>query len=155
MTEGQDRAYISMATFCERVLREDDGALSLIRLVDKATLTAAPGQEPAGSIGFTVSLVFRLQGVDQAGTYHVHLHAEHGADLAMAPRDFEITLQPETLAFNAVVNLRLAIGDVAGAIAHGTYWFVLTVAETGASARIPFYVVAALPALTPPSASRA
>jgi hypothetical protein len=39
--------YVGTAVFCDRVLQERDGVLSLIRIVDRFTVPVAPGQESA------------------------------------------------------------------------------------------------------------
>ena len=44
--------YITMATFCEKVLQEADGVLSVIRIIERVTLQAnaagAPAELPEG-----------------------------------------------------------------------------------------------------------
>jgi hypothetical protein len=38
--------YVATAVFCEKVLQERDGVVSLIRIVDRMTVTMIPGQSP-------------------------------------------------------------------------------------------------------------
>jgi hypothetical protein len=47
VTADDDRPYVALAVFCERVLEEKEGTLSLIRVVDQITVTTQGADPPA------------------------------------------------------------------------------------------------------------
>ena len=51
--------YLSMAIFCEKVLREADGVLSAIRIVDRFNVQGTAEEMPATTIAFTIVIVFK------------------------------------------------------------------------------------------------
>jgi hypothetical protein len=58
---GEDRPYVNLAVVCEKVLRETDDVLSLIRIVDRVTVQVAAGAQtppipPLIPISFVVGL---------------------------------------------------------------------------------------------------
>jgi hypothetical protein len=53
------RAYLSVAVFCEKVLRETDNVLSVIRVIDRFNvLGATPEMQPA-VLQFTILILFK------------------------------------------------------------------------------------------------
>ncbi|MGH9740926.1 MAG: hypothetical protein ACRD51_01105, partial [Candidatus Acidiferrum sp.] len=54
MATAEGGPYLQMACFCEKVLNEKDGVLSIIRVIDRLTVNASgpdsPEQMPAGQI---------------------------------------------------------------------------------------------------------
>jgi hypothetical protein len=51
--------YISVAVFCEKVLREGDGGLSLIRIFDRYSVPAPSPQTPPANIPLNVVVLLR------------------------------------------------------------------------------------------------
>lgn len=51
--------YISLAAFCEKVLTEADGGISLIRVFDRYNLPAPSPQAPAPTIALNVVVLLR------------------------------------------------------------------------------------------------
>jgi len=125
--------YLAYAVICERVLRETDGAISLIRIIDRFTIQGSSPVSPPTTLTFWLAVLFRrgfprgvmnltVQPVSPSGkslpamTFPLHFEGdeEHGSDLALQ------------------VNL-LAHED-------GLYWFEIRLAEQLAT-RVPLRVV--------------
>src|SRR5438552_2529043 len=76
--------YIRVATLCERVLQEQDGVVSLIRVVDRFTQTAAGPSVPAEMPPLTISttLVVNLSSGQARGSYEIAFRIEHPSGLS-------------------------------------------------------------------------
>jgi hypothetical protein len=57
--ENLYRPFLALAVFCERVLREGDGTLSTIRIIDRFTIMDSPPQMPLTNLKFTVLIGFK------------------------------------------------------------------------------------------------
>ena len=70
--------YLTMATLCERAIREVDGVVSLIRVVDKVTNTVGgpvmPEMLPAVPVNLT--LVIMLRAGEASGPYTLKVRPE-------------------------------------------------------------------------------
>lgn len=53
------RAYLQIATFCEKVLRETDGVLSIIRMFDRFNVVGDSAEMPVTVLQFTVVVGFK------------------------------------------------------------------------------------------------
>lgn len=53
------RAHLHVATFCEKVLREADGVLSLIRMIDRFNVFGETDEMPPTLLSFTVFISFK------------------------------------------------------------------------------------------------
>lgn len=63
--------YVGIAVFCEKILREADGVMSLIRIVDRITFQVpTPGTAPAA---YPLVAVIMLKAGDAHGTYSIVL----------------------------------------------------------------------------------
>ncbi len=61
MPEQKDlyRAYLVLALFCEKVLREADGVLSIIRVIDRFTVRGASHDMQPTVLNFTIVVSFK------------------------------------------------------------------------------------------------
>lgn len=53
------RAYLHIATFCEKVLRETDGVMSIIRVFDRFNVTGDTAEMPTTILTFMVVVSFK------------------------------------------------------------------------------------------------
>ena len=79
--ENVFRAYLQMAVFCEKVLREADGVLSVIRIVDRFTIPGSTAQMPPQVLQFTVAIVFKAGFMRGKQTISVKPISPTGSDL--------------------------------------------------------------------------
>ena len=53
------RPYLSLAVFCEKVLKETDGVLSAIRIIDRFTIPGTSERMPVSTVIFSVLIVLK------------------------------------------------------------------------------------------------
>jgi hypothetical protein len=61
MAEQKDlyRAYLTTAVFCEKVLREADNVLSVIRMIDRFNVVGATPEMQPAILPFTILIIFK------------------------------------------------------------------------------------------------
>ena len=112
--------YLQAAALCEKVLQEQDGVLSLIRVVDRIIHSAigpgAPDEMPPVPVNLTA--VILLKSGEARGRYEarIQLEAPSGQEIG-DPVSLPVLLEGEERG----VNLIVAIGFQAEQ--EGLYWF--------------------------------
>ena len=78
---GLNGPYVCYAAFCEKVLQEKDGVFSLIRIVDRITVTPPPGVtfEQAGLPALALTLAIGLKSGDARGTHQLSIRGRSPA----------------------------------------------------------------------------
>lgn len=111
--------YVQVAALCERVLREADGVISLIRIVDRITHEErgpdAPRDMP--TVRFPLTLVLTLKAGSARGRHDVTIMPELPSGATLSP--FTLTVQME--GENRGVNIISSI-DIPYSV-EGLYWF--------------------------------
>jgi len=139
---GNDGPYLNYAVVCEKVLRETDDVLSLIRIIDRATVTipvaAVPG---AGAHGITlpplipISFVVGLKSGGFVGSVpiKVRIDTPSGAEWpeSETPARFE-----EGEDRGAVIIFAMQFP----AQEEGVYWFTVQVSGEVVT-RVPLHVI--------------
>ncbi|MBA3884573.1 MAG: hypothetical protein H0X67_02435 [Acidobacteria bacterium] len=124
--------FVGVAVFCEKVLREADGVLTLVRVVDRITfqIQASTPEPPA----YPLYAVVMLKAGDARGTFDVSIRSEgpSGQDLGTvkAPLLFE--------GFDRGVNLILQLPFQPAE--EGLHWFEVAV-DQQVLTRIPLRAV--------------
>jgi len=113
--------YLAVAVLCEKVLREVDGTSSLIRMVDRVTLSAAGPEPPKDMPPHTVEfvLVVLLRGGRAKGRDQVILTLEQPSGQRSHLGTFPVVFEPEERGTQLNVNLRLDIEQ------EGLHWIDL------------------------------
>lgn len=87
--------YLLVAAFCEQVIEDKSGVLSLIRMVDRLQITAqgpeVPEEMPPTAINWT--LVFTFKSGDARGTYAVRIEPVLPSGERMAPFTLSLHLE--------------------------------------------------------------
>lgn len=115
--------YLTTATFCEQVLQETSGILSLIRIVDRMIITSsgpdAPEQMPPAQLNWT--LVITLKSGDARGSHPVRIVPQRPSGETMAPITLSVHLEGDNKgqALIARTNMPLEMS--------GIYWFLIYV----------------------------
>ncbi len=132
---GPIEPYLKLGAICERVLEEKDGVLSLIRIVDKFTITITgkepPDQLPPGGKVLTIIMAW----VGGLGSHEVAFNIiAPGGETQRSPQSWSFTLDAITRGHNIVVTLPVRIAKA------GVYWieFIL---NGQVKSRIPFQVL--------------
>lgn len=79
--ENVFRAFLQMAVFCERVLREADGVMSIIRVIDRFTANGATPEMPPQVIPFMVVISFKAGFIRGKQTIAIRPKSPTGKDL--------------------------------------------------------------------------
>lgn len=137
--------HIAIATLCERVLVEQDGVLSVIRVVDRliqtATGTAPPEQMPPFLVQENdLRMVISLKSDRARGRFTVKIVLEDPSTQRMQVGQSDLTLQPGNSGANLNIGLNLAIQH------EGVHWFDVLLGgpheqEDQLMTRVPLQVV--------------
>ena len=111
--------YIQVAALCERVLREGDGVLSLIRIVDVINHTERGSDPPPEmpTIRYPLTFVLALKSGRARGRQEVTITPELPSGETMPPVTTTIQLEGEGRGANIVAPL-----DIPYSL-EGLYWF--------------------------------
>ncbi|MGD0167013.1 MAG: hypothetical protein ABSC51_06965 [Gaiellaceae bacterium] len=132
--------FVAVATLCEKVLTDTDGAVSVIRIIDRLTLTASgpdpPEQMPPYALGLTALVMLRRGEARGRHQTRIVPQAPDGTErpAVEAPTQFS---GDEEAANNIVIDLSAFAVDL-----EGLWWFDVLFGDEGTRiARIPLRVV--------------
>ena len=132
---GPIEPYLKLGVICERVLQEKDGVLSLIRVVDRFTITIA-GKEPPDQLPEGVKiLTIVMSWVGGLGRHEAAFNINSpGGETQPSSRTWSFTLDALNQGHNIIVTLPVRIRRA------GIYWieFIL---NGVVKSRIPFQVL--------------
>ena len=127
--------YVQLAAICEKVLQEGDGVLSLIRVIDRLTVTVsgdqAPEQLPGGNINAT--LVVALRPDDARGRHAIRLRIQQPSGIYLPERSIDVNFEGEDRGVNLVLEMQFEA-------AEGLFWIEVSV-EAGLLTRVPLRVI--------------
>jgi hypothetical protein len=111
--------YVQTAAFCERVLREADGAVSLIRVVDVITHTErrpdAPEEMP--EFHFPLFLVISLKSGMARGRHDITIIPEQPSGETLQPITLSVLMEGEGKGVNITTRMDFPYKM------EGLYWF--------------------------------
>lgn len=129
--------YVKAALFCEKVLEEKDGVMTLVRVIDKLMQTAAGPAVPESlpPISFGMMCVVMLNPGDAIGRHDFSISVEPPSGfgrktLGQGTVHFE---GPERTA-NIRIELQMTFDQ------EGVYWFEVVLDESVVLTRLPFVV---------------
>ncbi len=132
----QGGPYIAVAVFCEKVLREQDGVLSAIRIVDRIIQTAIGGGPQDEVLPVTVNLTafVALKSGSARGTHEVTVRPEKPSGMRLPVVRISALLEGEERGTNIVMPMQFVADE------EGLYWFDIVIDEQLLT-RIPLRVV--------------
>lgn len=128
--------YLQVAAFCERVLAESDGVLSLIRIVDRIiqTVSAPEAPESMPSFSYNLTAVIALKAGDARGSLEVRMEMEDPSGIRTKGPTMTTHLEGEDRGQNLVFNMQMNFTS------PGLYWFNVYV-DNQLLTRMPLRVV--------------
>ena len=127
--------YIQLATFCENVLQEGNGLLSVIRAIDRVTITVqggdAPQELPQGRLQLT--LVISLRAGDALGRHPVTVRFEQPTGMVVPLQTLDVTFEGGERGVNLIINPNIDAME-------GLFWFEVLVNDRLLT-RVPLRVV--------------
>ena len=113
--------YLKMAVMCERALQEKDGAISIIRVVDRLTQVAsgpsAPEEMP--TLGGRLTAAIMLTAGSARGSSQLRIDVELPSGITRQVASASVLLEGEDRGINVLMNLALTFST------QGLYWFNL------------------------------
>ena len=114
--------YVQVAAFCERVLREADGVMSLVRVVDRIEHVErrpdAPRDMP--EVHYPLTLVLALKSGKAKGRYEVTITPVQPSGEPMPSVTMTVQLEGENRGVNIVSPIDVPYRQ------EGLYWFNIT-----------------------------
>lgn len=110
------RAHLAIAIFCERVLRETDNVLSVIRVIDRFNVVGATPEMPVTTLAFTILISFKSGFLRGKQMLAIRPKSPDGQD--MPQMTFPILFEGDDDRGNALVaQTGFAVNQ------EGLYWF--------------------------------
>jgi hypothetical protein len=136
MPSAADGPHLAVAVLCEKVLKEEDGVLSLIRIFDRFTHTQTGPDAPEQMPPFTINawLVITLKAGAARGRNSVRLVPEAPSGLTLPSAQMPVLFESEDRGVNLVFQLNFQ------AEMEGLYWFDVFI-EDRRLTRVPLRVV--------------
>lgn len=128
--------YVNVAAFCENVIEDKSGVLSLIRIVDRLVVSAqgpaAPEKMPATPLNWFLVLVLRSG--QARGSVPVTIQPELPSGLRMDPVTFTPHFEGENRGCNIVTKIGMLLQE------PGIYWFHVYIGD-GLATQVPLEVI--------------
>lgn len=136
MIKAKDEGpYVQAATFCREILREDDGTISLIRMVDILTHTksgpGAPKEMPTLPVSTKAVIAFKSGGVSGEFTAKMEFISPSGKKIEEITQQFKLTGVGH--GYNILANLSFEATE------EGLYWLNVRV-EDELVTRVPLQI---------------
>ena len=111
--------YIQVAAFCEQVIEDKTGVLSLIRVIDTITHTASGPQPPAEMppVPWRMKLVLALKPGRARGRHEVRIVPEQPSSEPKEPIALSVHLDGEDRGANLIMDMVFTF------TMEGLYWF--------------------------------
>lgn len=128
--------YLNAALLCENILQEQDGTLSIIRMIDRITLTAPASSSPEAlpPLPFSCNLLLAFKSGSAKGKSTVKLKIETPSGIKLPEQLLPVLFEGD----DRGVNLNLALNIVIDQ--EGVYWFEILL-EDEFLTRVPLRVL--------------
>ena len=126
--------YLNSAVLCERVLQEQDGVASLIRIVDRLIVS---GSGPEGAIvaqPINLAAFINFKSGDARGSHDVVIQQESPSGIRQPEARLSVLFEGEDRGVNLVMGINFVPTE------EGLHWFDIGLDETFVT-RIPLRVV--------------
>ena len=141
MPEHQGGPFLQMAVLCEKVLREADGVLSLIRIVDRFIVSGPQREMVPLPMRFTAVVAFK-SGFFR-GKYLVKLKPQSPSGKVLTEQEFPLLFEGEDRGALLVCEVGLMVQE------EGLYW-IDVILEDQVATRIPLRILYLRAGPTPP-----
>lgn len=111
--------FLQAAVFCEKVLQEQDGVISAIRVVDRMTFALAGKDAPEKMppMNLAITLLVRFKSGDASGEHELNVKPIAPSGKQLATFTFPFVLGGGELSANLVLGYNVLVEET------GIYWF--------------------------------
>lgn len=119
MTTAKDGPYLIAALLCEKILQEKDETVSIIRMVDRVTLTtqAALSPETLPPIALNLNAFISFKSGSARGRHTVKLRIETPSGLKLPEQLLPVLFEGEDRGVNLILGINIVVDQ------EGVYWF--------------------------------
>ena len=127
--------YLQMAVFCEKILQERDGVISVIRVIDRVNRTATGPEAPEAmpSFDYQLTTIITLKSGRARGGVQVEIEPELPSGLRQPRAAMTAQMEGNERGQNLIMNLQMKFEE------PGVYWFNVY-ADGRIITRLPFTV---------------
>ena len=126
--------FIQLAALCERVLQEQDGVVSLIRVVDRYTIQEPQKGKPPAPIQPTAVILFKAGFA--TGKYYIKLKMHTPSGKILPEQEFPILFEGNDRGAGIVAVMNLVLEE------EGLYWIDVNLQDAAAPVtRIPLRIL--------------
>lgn len=136
ITDGHG-PYLNCAVICEKVLQEQNGTISLIRIIDRMTVTVSTLGTPANMFPVPINnlnVFISLRSGEAKGRNTVKLRIETPSGVRLPEQLLPVLFEGEDRGVNLILNLNIVADQ------EGLYWFDILL-EDQLLTRIPLRIV--------------
>ena len=110
------RAWLAIAVFCEKILRETDNVISLVRIIDRFNVTGATPEMSATVLPFTIVVSFKSGFL--RGKQNVRIRPKSPTGKELPAMDVPVLFEGDDERGNIVAAQVAFVADE-----EGLYWF--------------------------------
>lgn len=136
MPVTHDGPYLAAAFLCEKILQEKDEIVSIIRIVDRVTVTVpdAPFPETLPPVPLNLSAFISLKSGNARGRHTIKWRTETPAGIKLPEQLLSALFEGEDKGVNLILALNMIVDQ------EGVYWFDVLL-EDQLLTRIPLRVL--------------
>src|SRR5258708_39959823 len=136
MTTTKDGPYLIAALICEKILQEKDETVSIIRMVDRVTLTtqAALMPETLPAMALSLNAFISFKSGSARGRHTVKLSIETPSGLKLPEQLLPVLFEGEDRGVNLILGINIVVDQ------EGVYWFDVLL-ENVLLTRIPLRIL--------------
>ena len=126
--------FLQIAALCERVLQEQDGVLSLIRVVDRFTIPEPQKGKPSTAIQPTAVILFKAGSA--TGKYYIKLKIHTPSGRVLPEQEFPVLFEGNDRGAGIVAIMNLVLEE------EGLHWIDVNLQDAPAPVtRIPLRII--------------
>lgn len=109
--------YVAMACFCERVLVEQDGTLSAIRIVDRVAVSKDAALPANAAQGIYILISLKSGDFKGSGEVYLQIYSPSEKPLGFTGERVKLDLRGEDNGHNVIIQTGVPLDE------EGVYWF--------------------------------
>ena len=128
--------YLIAALLCEKILQEKDETVSIIRMIDRVTLTAQASLSPETlpPTPFNLSALISFKSGSARGRHTVKWRIETPSGIKLPEQLLPVLFEGEDRGVNLILNINIVVDQ------EGVYWFDVLL-EDQLITRIPLRIL--------------